>query len=143
MLVSDILSRKGTEVITISQQDTVAHATSLLAQHKFGVLVISSNGSTIDGIISERDIVRGLAETGGDVLTQEVSTIMTSQVFTCATGDSVEDLMSQMTDKRIRHLPVATDGELGGLISIGDVVKARVSDLEEEARHMENYIQGY
>lgn len=143
MLVSDILSKKGADVITITQDDTVATAASILASRKFGVLVISADGVTIDGIISERDIVRGLAATGGEILEASVSSIMTKNVFTCAAADTVEELMSKMTNKRIRHLPVANDGALAGLISIGDVVKARVADLEEEARHLGNYIQGY
>ncbi len=143
MLVSDILSKKGTTVLTITCDETVGNAAAILAEKKYGVLVISSNGSAIEGIISERDIVRGLADRGGDLLGDPVSTVMTSEVYTCESGDTVESLMSRMTDKRIRHLPVSTNGALSGLISIGDVVKARVSDLEEEARHLGNYIQGY
>ncbi len=143
MLVSDILSKKGTVVLTITCDETVGNAAAILAEKKYGVLVISSNGSAIEGIISERDIVRGLAERGGELLGDPVSTVMTSEVYTCESGDTVESLMSRMTDKRIRHLPVSTGGVLSGLISIGDVVKARVSELEEEARHLGNYIQGY
>ncbi len=143
MLVSDILAKKGTEVITIQHTETVANAASILSERKFGVLVISSDGSTIGGIISERDIVRGLAATGAQLLSSPVSSVMTSEVFTCTKGDTVESLMSLMTQKRIRHLPVLDDGGIAGLISIGDVVSARVSQLEEEARHLGNYIQGY
>lgn len=143
MLVSDILLKKGTQVITITQNETVGNAAALLAKNRFGVLVISEDGSQIGGIISERDIVRGLANRGTDVIADPVSTLMTRDVYTCESGDTVESLMTKMTEKRIRHLPVASNGSLGGLISIGDVVKARVGQLEEEARHLGNYIQGY
>ena len=143
MLVSDILAKKGTQVVTIQQSETVANAAGILSERKFGVLVISSDGSSIDGIISERDIVRGLAASGADLLGDPVSSVMTSEVFTCTKQDTVEALMALMTDKRIRHLPVIENEVIAGLISIGDVVSARVSQLEEEARHLGNYIQGY
>ncbi len=143
MLVSDILSKKGAQVTTITQDETVGSAVTILSEKKFGVLVVSSDGSSIDGIISERDIVRCLGKRGPSVLDDTIESVMTSEVFTCEVGDSVESLMSRMTDKRIRHLPVSNGGSLAGLISIGDVVKARVSELEEEARHLGNYIQGY
>lgn len=143
MLVSDILNKKGSDVVTILRTDTVALAAAILAERGFGVLVISQDGSAIGGIVSERDIVRGLAARGSELLQDPVSTIMTSDVYTCETSDTVETLMTRMTEKRIRHLPVVKDGGLAGLISIGDVVKARVSQLEEEARHIGNYIQGY
>lgn len=98
----------------------------------------------VEGIISERDVVRRLATTDDTIAARPVSDLMTKNVFTCAPDDTVEGVMEQMTDHHIRHLPVCHEGQLSGLISIGDVVKARLSDLEEERRHLEGYIQqGY
>ncbi len=139
MRVAEILERKGTKTVTVTKTDTVNKAVEILREHGFGALVVSSDGQRIEGIVSERDIVRALG-LRDDLLDMPVSEIMTEHVFTCSPADQVDGLMSMMTDKRIRHLPVEIDGALSGLISIGDVVKHRVSELEDEARHMQEYI---
>ncbi len=139
MRVAEILDRKGTETATVSSSDTVGRAVEVLRDRGFGALVVSDGDNTIDGIISERDIVRALG-LRDDLLDLPVRDIMTSEVFTCAPADRIEALMSMMTEKRIRHLPVAVDDRLTGLISIGDVVKYRVSELEEETQAMQDYI---
>lgn len=142
MQVAEILRSKGFDVATVQPNHTVADALNTMSEHNIGAVVVTSDGTAIDGIVSERDIVRALTGTPEHLLSQEVTTIMTRTVFTCTPTDRLHDLMSRMTDKRIRHLPVEIDGALGGIISIGDVVKHRVSELETEARAMEDYIQG-
>ena len=139
MRVTEILDRKGTKTVTVAKTDTVGRAVEVLREHGFGALVVSSDGKKIEGIISERDVVRalGLRE---DLLDLPVSEIMTEKVFTCTRSDRIDSLMSMMTDKRIRHLPVEVDGVLSGLVSIGDVVKHRVSELEQETQVMQDYI---
>lgn len=141
MHVEQILARKGTTVATITPGDSVTAAVEALAQHGVGALVVSTDGSAIDGIVSERDIVRAIARADDDLMNRPVESIMTKSVWTCVPSDSVEDLMGRMTEHRIRHLPVERDGRLAGIISIGDVVKWRVSQLEEEARQLQGYIQ--
>ncbi len=141
MQVQGIIERKGDRVVTVSPEDPVRAVVLALSEHGFGALVVSSNGSSIDGIVSERDVVRQLGRDGVAVLEHLVKDIMTSPVMTCAPGDSVTDLMSRMTEHRIRHLPVEVDGVLAGMISIGDVVKCRVTELEQEMGHLENYIR--
>ncbi|MBT8241742.1 MAG: CBS domain-containing protein [Acidimicrobiia bacterium] len=141
MNVSEILDRKGNRVVTVAPEDSVRTVVATLAERGFGALVVSSDGSTIDGIVSERDIVRQLGREGERVLDQAVGGIMTTPVMTCQPGDDVQGLMSRMTEHRIRHLPVSTDGALSGMISIGDVVKWRVTELERDMGHLENYIK--
>jgi len=105
-----------------------------------GALVVSDDGRRIEGIVSERDVVRRLAERGELVLSDQVATVMTAQVRTCAPEDAAEDLMRLMTEHRIRHLPVSVDDTLVGIVSIGDVVKWRVTELEDETRQLHDYI---
>jgi CBS domain-containing protein len=112
----------------------------VLSQHRIGAVVVSADGSAIAGIVSERDIVRALAGEGAGVLGQPASSIMTSDVVTCGPATTVEQLMGIMTERRIRHVPVDDDGRLGGIVSIGDVVKNRVSDLENETQVLHDYI---
>ena len=142
MHVHNVMKVKGTAVATIAPDASLTDATASLRDHGVGALVVSRNGRTIDGIISERDIVRGLAQSEGGVRDRLVSELMTAPVKTCVGTDSIGDLMERMTEHRIRHLPVEEDGKLVGMISIGDVVKCRVTELEEEARHLEGYISG-
>jgi CBS domain-containing protein len=140
MRVSGILAAKGATVATIAPQATVSQAVDELRRHGIGALVVSTDGRSIDGIISERDIVFRLADLGNDVLQQPVSELMSQEVRTCGPQDSVEGLMGVMTELRTRHLPVTVDGQLSGIISIGDVVKWRVTELEDETRHLHDYI---
>lgn len=139
MRVAEILERKGNKTVTIRQTDSVSRAVEILREHGFGALVISSDGAAIEGIISERDVVRALG-LRDDLLDLPVSEIMTKKVYTCSPGDRLDGLMSMMTERRIRHLPVEVDGVLSGLISIGDVVKYRVIELEDETQVMQDYI---
>jgi len=140
MLVRTILAQKGTEVDTVAPTATVASAVDALARLRIGALVVSPDGSVIEGILSERDVVRGLADHGVGVLDQPVSSLMTSEVTTCVSDDTADQLMGLMTDQRIRHLPVVEAGLLCGLISIGDVVKARVGELQVETQTLHDYI---
>ena len=140
MLVSTILADKGADVVTVSPEQDVQGLLSLLAQHKVGALVVSPNGTTISGIVSERDIVRALAA-GESLMSEPVSSIMTSEVFVSTTHVKIDELMTVMTSRRIRHIPITTDsGELIGIVSIGDLVKARLSELEAEKEALVEYI---
>ena len=140
MLVSTILADKGADVVTVSPEQDVQGLLTLLAQHKVGALVVSHNGKTIAGIVSERDIVRALAA-GESLMSEPVSRIMTSEVFVSTMHAKIDDLMTVMTSRRIRHIPITTDsGELIGIVSIGDLVKARLSELEAEKEALVDYI---
>ncbi|UOX99880.1 CBS domain-containing protein [Blastococcus sp. PRF04-17] len=141
MQISQLLRRKGREVATIDATETVRAALALLAEKGIGALVVSSDGRTVEGIVSERDVARGLHEHGAGLLAEPVSEVMTSQVHTCPPTASVHDLAQTMTDHRVRHVPVVEDGGLVGIVSIGDVVKARLDELEDERRALVDYIQ--
>lgn len=140
MLVDRILDAKGRAVATVAPDATVADAVAALAEHNVGALVVSSDGSTVEGILSERDIVRGLA-TGTDVMERRVQDLMATDVSTCHGRSDIEELMSTMTSGRFRHLPVVDDGCLCGIISIGDVVKARIDELATETQQLVGYIR--
>ncbi len=140
MLVSTILADKGADVVTVSPEQDVQGLLTLLAQHKVGALVVSHNGTTIDGIVSERDIVRALAA-GKSLMSEPVSRIMTSEVFVSTMHAKIDELMTVMTSQRFRHIPITTDsGELIGIVSIGDLIKARLSELEAEKEALVDYI---
>lgn len=142
MHVHNILKVKGTAVATIAPEASLADATAALRDHGVGALVVSGDGRTIDGIVSERDVVRALAAHGGSTLGRDVASAMSTTVTTCHATDTVDQLMSTMTDRRVRHVPVVDDGgHLEGIISIGDVVKARVGQLETENDQLHDYIQ--
>jgi CBS domain-containing protein len=142
MRISDVLKAKGNEVVTVSPDTTVADLLSRLAEHNVGALIVASEEGVLDGIVSERDVVRQLHERGVALLGQPVSGIMTADVSTCSPADTVEDLMRLMTERRIRHVPVVVDGRLSGIVSIGDVVKHRMGELEIERHQLESYIVG-
>ncbi|NNC81536.1 MAG: CBS domain-containing protein [Acidimicrobiales bacterium] len=141
MRISQLLKKKGTEVTTVRPEDTVANVVATLAQHRVGALVVSADGETIAGIISERDVVRGLAE-GVEVMQKQTSELMTSNVVTCTPEATTEELMATMTEHRFRHMPVTVDGKLAGIVSIGDIVNARVTELEIEREQLTGYISG-
>ena len=141
MQISQLLRHKGNEVATIDGAESVRTALGLLAEKGIGALVVSSDGRRVEGIVSERDVARGLHERGAGLLADPVSTLMTAKVHTCPPTASVHDLARTMTDHRVRHVPVVEDGALIGIVSIGDVVKARLDELEEERKHMVDYIQ--
>lgn len=140
MRISEILRSKGGDVATIEPEANVRRLLALLAERNIGAVVVSSEGTTIDGIVSERDIVRRLVERGPGLLDETVASIMTSTVRTCAPGDNVEDLRATMTEHRIRHLPVVSDDRLVGIVSIGDVVKSAIAELETEREQLVDYI---
>jgi CBS domain-containing protein len=143
MNVQSILSVKGTEVATIEPEASLADAVAMLRDRGFGALVVSSDGASIDGIVSERDVVRALAGHGASTLGRAVSSCMSGNVLTCTVSDTIDQLMVMMTERRIRHLPVRTDeGHVGGMVSIGDVVKFRLQELERENNQLHDYIQG-
>ncbi|ADB34246.1 putative signal transduction protein with CBS domains [Kribbella flavida DSM 17836] len=141
MKINDVLRGKGNQVVTISPEATVTELLALLAEHNVGALVVSPDGTSVAGIVSERDVVRLLNSTpdAGEV---RVSAIMTSQVHTCGPDDLIDNLMRLMTEQRIRHVPVVVDGALTGIVSIGDVVKSRIGELEFEREQLSNYIAG-
>ena len=140
MRVSSILSTKGSAVLTTTPSTEIAVAVDELRRGGVGALVVSTDGRHIDGILSERDVVRRLAENGDAVLGEPVASAMPTEVVTCTPADDLERLARRMTETRCRHLPVVTDDCLVGIVSIGDVVKARLQQLEDETRQMQEYI---
>jgi CBS domain-containing protein len=140
MSVSHILGVKGRAVITATPHENIHTTAQKLAQNRIGAVVVVNEKGGIAGIVSERDIVRALAEHGADAMTQTVSGIMSKAVKTCKSGDSETELMALMTTHRIRHLPVVDGGQLAGMISIGDIVKFRIEAIEREAEEMKSYI---
>ena len=142
MHVSGLLDAKGSDVITVAPDDRVSLVAAVLAEHRIGAVVVSGDARGIDGVVSERDIVRALADRGATALDEPVSAIMTSEVFTCEPSTTIEQLMGLMTERRIRHVPVVVDGAFVGIVSIGDVVKDRMRDLETETQVLHEYIAG-
>ena len=140
MQVSTILETKGDLVATISRTATIASAVAELVRHRVGALVVSPGDGTIEGIVSERDIVRCLSEIHGDLLEQPVYTLMSTSVHQCSPDDTIDSIMNLMTEERIRHVPVVSDGLLCGIISIGDVVKSRIGELEKDRNELMEYI---
>ena len=140
MSVASILKVKGGEVVTASAEATVREIASLLGQHRIGAVLITGPGGTIEGIVSERDIVAGVAKSGAEALGRPAGEVMTRDVHVCDPDDSIYEIMNVMTEQRIRHLPVVVEGELRGIVSIGDVVKQRIAEVEYEADEMKRYI---
>jgi len=141
MRILEVIRRKGDTVVTIPPGASVNELLALLAEHGIGAVVVSEDGRTVAGIVSERDVVRQLHARGPEVLEQPVSSIMTGQVHTCSPDDHLETLARTMTEQRVRHLPVVVDGQLEAIVSIGDVVKHRLSELETEKDALEDYIR--
>jgi CBS domain-containing protein len=140
MRISDVLSAKASrEVVTIAPDAGVRELIAQLADHNVGALIVSSDGTTVEGIVSERDVVRHL-HSDGTVINNTVGEIMTTSVETCAPDVQVTDLMKTMTEHRVRHVPVVEEGHLVGIISIGDVVKHRIDQLEFERDQLDNYV---
>lgn len=142
MNVEAILRTKGRQVATIAPDAAIEEAVRLLGTRSIGALVVSTDGAAVDGIISERDVVRGLVDHGGRLLSMRVSELMTRRVITCTPADTIDQLMSRMTERRIRHIPVLDDGHLCGIVSIGDVVKNRIEEVEYEATSLRSFIVG-
>jgi len=139
MKVADILAVKSSDIATTRPDSRVSTVAGLLKLKRIGALVVSDDGDHIAGIISERDIVQGLVDHGEELLKMPVSEIMTRTVKTCAPDAAITEIMAEMTRSRIRHLPVVTDGRLIGIVSIGDVVKNRLDELQSEANVLRDY----
>jgi CBS domain-containing protein len=142
MRIRDVLRVKGARVVTITPDTDVQRLLGVLAEHRIGAVVVSANGSAVDGIVSERDIVRALADRGPNIISEPVTAIYTAEVHTVTDDAQLDDLMRIMTERRVRHLPVVRDGDLIGIVSIGDVVKYRIDELETERSALSNYISG-
>jgi CBS domain-containing protein len=141
MRISEVIRGKDGPVVTVRPGDTVARVIELLEQRGIGALVVSEDGSAVGGIVSERDVVRHLHHEGGALLEHPVTSIMTASVYTCDPDDDVEQLARQMTERRIRHIPVVVDGRLRAMVSIGDIVKHRIDSLQAERDQLVGYIQ--
>jgi CBS domain-containing protein len=139
MRIADVLRNKGASVATITPETSVAGLLTELTVHNIGAMVVVSPDGLV-GIVSERDVVRKLHERGAEILLQPVSEIMTTVVATCTPDDSVNSLSALMTEKRVRHVPVVVGGRLAGIVSIGDVVKTRMEELEAEQQQLQAYI---
>ncbi len=142
MFVRQILNNKGGDIVTISSSAKIADVAAMMAKERIGAVVVLDQDAHIEGIVSERDITHGLAKHGAAVLTMNAQSIMTSEVVTCHPDDGVDKLMQKMTAGRFRHLPVLDKGKMVGIISIGDVVKHRLEELENEASLLQDYIAG-
>lgn len=140
MLVQTILNVKGTDVVSVLPTETVAEAVATLHRHRIGAVLVRDEIGALLGILSERDIVRTLGSRGPEALGQSIGDVMTKNVVTCSDGETIDSVMSRMTRGRFRHLPVAEGGRLTGIVSIGDVVKARIEQVEREAEEMRAYI---
>ena len=140
MSVEHILTKKGRDVVTISPDQTLADAAHILSHHRIGAIVIVDGSGMVLGILSERDVVRAVADSGGSALDTPISSRMTKEVVTCAAATGIDDLMEIMTTGKFRHVPVVEGGRLAGIVSIGDVVKHRLADIEAEQRAMRDYI---
>jgi CBS domain-containing protein len=142
MNVETILRTKGRAVATIRPDETIGAAVDALISRNIGALVVTEDGERVGGIISERDIVHALTNHGANLLSLKIAEVMTRRVITCEPSDTIEKLMAEMTNRRIRHFPVVQDGRLCGIVSIGDVVKNRLDEVEYEARSLRSFIAG-
>lgn len=140
MSVTVILSRKGNDIVTLSPEATLGDAVASLARNRIGAIVVTDANMGVEGIISERDVVRLIGERGVDVLSEPLAGLMTKAVVTCAPDETVPQIMERMTRGRFRHVPVVSGGKLVGIISIGDVVKYRVEEMERESAQLRDYI---
>ncbi|MAL77662.1 MAG: inosine-5-monophosphate dehydrogenase [Sneathiella sp.] len=140
MNVASILKVKGRDVITVSSTDSISVVAAILGQRRIGAVLVVDDEGRLQGLLSERDIVRALAESGGSCLDFRVQDLMTTNLVTIGPADTIDRVMALMTEKRIRHLPVLEEGKLVGFISIGDVVKSRIDEVEREAAALRDYI---
>ena len=140
MRITDVLRVKGTRVVTVTPDTTVRQLLAVLAEHRIGAVVVSHDGTSVDGIASERDIVRAFARRGAAALSEPVTAIYTAEVHTITPETQIEEVMRMMTERRVRHAPVVQDGVLRGIVSIGDVVKNRIDELETERAALTDYI---
>jgi CBS domain-containing protein len=139
--ISDVLRNKGGGVVTVKPDDSVSALLAMLAEHGIGACVVSADGTHVDGIVSERDVVRHLHSNGPGILEGAVASIMTSEVTTGTSADNIEDMAATMTEMRVRHVPILdSDGNLSAIVSIGDIVKHRLSELQSERDQLRDYI---
>ncbi len=140
MFINNIILRKGSDIISVEPNSTVTEVVRILAERRIGAVMVLE-GNKLVGVLSERDVVRGVAVSGSAVLDEKVSSLMTKTVVTCTPHQHVNEALALMTDRRIRHLPVLDDdGKLAGMISIGDLVNARINEVEQEADALKTYI---
>jgi len=142
MRISDVLRAKGNQVVTVTPDTKVRRLLAVLAEHRIGAVVVSHDGIAVDGIASERDIVQALALRGPAVMSEPVTAIYTAEVHTVTPQTTIEEVMRMMTERRVRHAPVMVDGSVRGIVSIGDVVKTRIDELETERTALTHYITG-
>jgi CBS domain-containing protein len=142
MRISDVLRVKGAQVITVTPDTKVRRLVAVLTEHRIGAVVVSHDGAAVDGIASERDIVRALDRQGAAVMSEPVTAIYTARVHTVTPQTPIEEVMRMMTERRVRHAPVVADGRLLGIVSIGDIVKIRIDELETERSALADYIAG-
>jgi CBS domain-containing protein len=142
MRISDLLRVKGARVVTVPPDTTVRRLVAVLAEYRIGAVVVSGDGVSVEGIVSERDVVRALALRGAAVMSEQVTAIYTADVHTVAPETELDDVARMMTERRVRHAPVTVDGGLRGIVSIGDVVKSRIGELETERAALTDYITG-
>lgn len=140
MSIASILSEKDGTVVTMTPDQSISDAARLLAEKRIGAVVITDEQGGVSGILSERDIVKGLATSGPSVLTRTVGDLMTTEVSSCTRSETIDGVMRTMTEGRFRHMPVVESGQLVGVISIGDVVKHRIKDLQHEAEALRDYV---
>jgi CBS domain-containing protein len=140
MKIANVIHNKGAEVVTIRAQATVAELVELLARRNIGAVVVSSDGRSVEGIVSERDVVRHLAADGGEILNRTVAEVMTTPVVTATLEDGLGATAHTMTYSRLRHIPVVEDGQLVAIVSLGDVVKYRIDQLTDERNHLLEYL---
>jgi CBS domain-containing protein len=140
MTVDHILAEKGRNVVTIDSQRTIAEAAALLSEKRIGAIIVSEGGRPVAGILSERDIVRAVAAKGAAALEEPISGFMTAKVVTCTGRSGLNELMEIMTSGKFRHVPVVEDGRLNGIVSIGDIVKHRLAEIETESQALREYI---
>ena len=142
MRITDVLRGQGTQAVTVPPDTKVRRLLDVLAEHGIGAVVVSADGTSVGGIVSERDIVRAFAKRGAAVMSEPVTDIYTADVHTITPDISLDEVLRMMTERRIRHAPVVVDGTLRGIVSIGDVVKNRIDELETERAHLTDYITG-
>jgi len=140
MTIASILGSKGSDVFTITLPKTLLDVCSTLREHRIGAILIVDDKGKLAGILSERDIVRRIAEHGPDALQADASECITSNVVTCSPQDTIQMAMARMSEGRFRHIPVVENDELAGMVSIGDLVKRRIADAEREAEDLKNYL---
>lgn len=141
MRISEVIRRKGDQVVTVSRGASVADLIEMLVEHHIGAAVVTDDSGAVEGIVSERDVVLALRDGGPGTREVTVGQIMTADVMTCVPEDDTETLARTMTEKRVRHLPVLVDGRLAGIVSIGDIVKQRLDELQLERDELVNYVQ--